>query len=63
MSAPDEATALQRIDAYICGMCLTSVGSECHVPGCIFWMHDVPTWDTAQALRSAVEATDPEAAS
>jgi hypothetical protein len=49
--------ALRHIDAYICDMCLTSVGSECHVPGCVFWMHDVPTEDTAHALRSSVEAT------
>ena len=46
---------LRHVDAYVCGMCLTSVGAECHVPGCVFWMHDVPTEDTADALRSAIE--------
>jgi len=55
--AAKEIPALRHIDAYICDMCLTSVGSECHVPGCVFWMHDVPTEDTAEALRSSVEAT------
>ena len=49
--------ALSRINAYVCGLCLTGVGSDCHVPGCVFWMHDVPTEDTAEALRSSVEAT------
>lgn len=48
---------LLHIDAHVCDMCLTSVGAECHVPGCVFWMHDVPTKDTADALRSAIEAS------
>ena len=51
------AAALRHIDAYVCEMCLTSAGAECHAPGCVFWMHDVPAEDTADALRSAVEAT------
>lgn len=51
---PSEEPTLRRIDAYICDLCLDSKGSECHVPGCVFWMHDVPTEDTADALRSAV---------
>jgi len=55
--------ALRHIDAHVCDMCLTNVGSECHTPGCVFWMHDVPTEDTADALRSAVEADVAEAES
>lgn len=50
-------TDLRHIDAYVCNMCLDIWGVECHTPGCVFWMHDVPTEDTAHALRSAVEAT------
>ena len=28
---------------YVCAVCLSGVGGECHVPGCLFWMHDAPT--------------------
>lgn len=56
---PEEYPALRHIDAHVCDACLTSVGSECHTPGCVFWMHDVPSEDTADALRAAVEVTSP----
>ena len=52
----EENPALWHGDVYICGRCLRGVGSECHVPGCVFWMHDVPTKDTAHAMRAALEA-------
>ena len=57
MSLKEITTGLRHIDAYICGWCLRGVGAECHVPGCVFWMHDVPSEDTAHALSSAIEAT------
>lgn len=53
----DGLTTLRRIETYVCDPCLVGEGSECHTPGCMFWMHDVPTEDTAHALRSAAEVT------
>ena len=38
-------------DARICRGCLDGVGSECHSPGCLFWMADVPRPNNA-SLRS-----------
>lgn len=26
----------------VCQPCIDGEGSECHTPGCAFWMHDVP---------------------
>lgn len=51
MSDPEE---LVQIKLWVCRLCLESQGSECHTPGCAFWLHDVPKPDTAQALSTAV---------
>ena len=42
-----------EINLSICVDCLEPTGNECHTPGCAFWMHDVPTANTADALRWA----------
>lgn len=57
-----EYPPLYRIEAHVCEACLTCRGSECHTPGCMFWMHDVPTEGTAAALQSAAEQTAAEVA-
>jgi hypothetical protein len=46
---------LRQIDLWVCVECLAREGFECHTPGCAFWMHDVPTVDTAAALRAALD--------
>jgi hypothetical protein len=58
-AAAEEIPALRHLDAHVCDLCLGHEGSECHTPGCVFWMHDVPTEDTALALRAAVEVSEP----
>lgn len=33
----------------VCELCLEGKGSECHVPGCVYWMHAVPPKGTFPA--------------
>lgn len=37
-----EAIPLRRVEFFVCDLCLTAAGGECHVPGCAFWMQDAP---------------------
>jgi hypothetical protein len=55
----EKTPELRHIDAYVCDLCLASEGMECHVPGCVFWLHDVPSKDNAEALISVAEAPAP----
>lgn len=34
---------LHSVTMQVCSLCLDGAGGECHVPGCVFWMHDAPT--------------------
>lgn len=36
------APALKHVTTQICDWCLVAKGKECHTPGCLFWMQDVP---------------------
>ena len=40
---------------HVCAACLRSKGTQCWTPGCVFWAHDVPMPDTAQALAVALD--------
>lgn len=42
----------------VCSLCLAGMGAECHVPGCAFWMADVPSDDTASRLLMAFNCDD-----
>ena len=42
-------TGLLRVTLDICRSCLDGYGTECHTPGCAFWMQSVP--DLQLALK------------
>lgn len=56
-AANDLDIKVQSVELWICALCLTGAGGECHVPGCAFWCHDAPTGDTLRVLRGAAERT------
>lgn len=40
---------LELVGLMVCAGCLDGKGDECHTPGCLYWMQDVP-----EGLRDAV---------
>lgn len=58
MSAPapraDEGAEPSLHVIHVCELCACGAGGECHVPGCVFWMHDAPTGDTLAAIAGRV---------
>lgn len=49
---------LHRIEVHICELCLSDVGGECHVPGCVFWMQAAPTGAFLLWLRASAAITE-----
>lgn len=39
----EQEIPVRRVELWICDLCLSGEGGECHVPGCAFWCHDAPT--------------------
>lgn len=46
-----DETQVRRIEAYVCDLCLSGAGGECHVPGCGFWIFDAPAGRELETLR------------
>jgi hypothetical protein len=46
-----EDVPLRRIDLYVCDLCLTAAGGQCHVPGCSFWGRSAPVGSDLALLR------------
>lgn len=42
----------------ICGPCVRAEGSECHTPGCAFWLHDVPSEPLNEDLAAPLDLLD-----
>jgi hypothetical protein len=42
---------VRRIQAYVCDLCLSGAGGECHVPGCSFFIWDAPVGRELETLR------------
>lgn len=57
MTETDPEIPLHRIEAWVCDLCLSGAGGECHVPGCSFWCHDAPTGETLRWVQSVGETT------
>lgn len=50
---PDDDVEVHTVELAVCQLCLDGMGIECHTPGCVFWMHDVPNRDVAAILARA----------
>lgn len=51
--AADEP-ALYRVTLWLCGLCMTGKGGECHSPGCSLWINrapDIPITHDADGRR------------
>lgn len=48
--------ALRRVSVKICEPCLDGQPSECHTPGCVFWMCPSVTEEQAARLKDAAWA-------
>jgi hypothetical protein len=40
----DPLDSLHRVEMTVCRGCLDGVGAECHAPGCVFILHDTPSF-------------------
>jgi hypothetical protein len=42
MAREDEDVPLHQVTLWLCELCLSGAGGECHVPGCALWMNRAP---------------------
>lgn len=45
---------LYRVVALVCEACLMGEPSECHTPGCVFWMCSAINQEQGERLRNAL---------
>jgi hypothetical protein len=48
---------LHRVEFWVCDLCLSAAGGECHVPGCMYWLRDAPTGVDLDRLRAHFAGT------
>lgn len=44
----EDEPELKKVAIWVCELCLSRKGGECHSPGCTFWMHEDPNLHSGQ---------------